>query len=144
MDKGEWHLLPAIFREVTLRFGTPAVDLFASSDKHQTSRFFSRFTSLGAEGMDALQSPWPLGLLYAFPPLAIISKVVRKLLDEEAKVILIAPHWPCRPWFVDLVALLVAPPWRLPPDEQVLSQGLLLHPDIGWLKLTAWRLSGRS
>lgn len=144
IDQGEWQLNPAIFNEITLRFGIPAVDLFVSNTNAQTSRFFSRFPTPGAEGVDALQSRWPPGLLYAFPPLAIISKVVRKLLSEKAELILITPYWPCRPWFADLLSLSVAPPWHLPRDKRALSQGTLLHTDVDCLKLTAWRLSGNS
>lgn len=143
VDHGEWHLLSSIFQEITLQFGTPVIDLFASSSNKEMSRFFSLFASPGAEGVDALRSLWPLGLLYAFPPLAIISKVIQKMLEEEAELILIAPHWPRRSWFADLVSLSVAHPWHLPPDKRTLSQGPLLHPEVSWLKLTAWRLSGR-
>lgn len=94
--------------------------------------------------MDTLWSSWPPNLLYVFLPLAIISKIILKLLAEGVKLILIAPNWPRRPWFADLVALSVVPPWRLPRDPQSLSKGPLLHPDIDWLQLTTWRLSGRS
>lgn len=114
---GPGHLLPSIFQKVALWFGTTAVDLFASSENHQMSRFFFQFPTPGAEGVDALRIPWPPGLLYTFPLLAIIPKVIQKLLVEEAELILIAPHWPRRPWFVDLVALSVAPHWRLPLDR---------------------------
>lgn len=121
------------------------VDLFRSNTNHQTSRFFSQFLMPGMEGVDALQSSWPPGLLYAFPPLAIISKVFHKLLAKGAELILTAPHWPHHPLFVDLVALLVASHCRLPRDPRALNQDSLLHPDANWLQLTtAWRLSGRS
>lgn len=56
VDQGKWHLLPSIFREIIIWYGTPAVNLFASSVNNQASRFFSRFPSPGAEGVDALRS----------------------------------------------------------------------------------------
>lgn len=82
--------------------------------------------------------------MYTFPPLVIISKVIQKLLVEKAELILMAPHWPHHPWFADRLALMMAPSWRLPQDPQTLSQADLLHPDVNWLQLTAWRLSGHS
>lgn len=109
---------------------------------HQTSRFFTHFPTPGVEGVDALRSPWPSGLMYIFPPLVIISKVIRKLLLEKAELIVVAPHWPRHPWFADLLALSVVPQWRLPQDPWTLSQGDLLHPDIDLLQLTALQLSG--
>ena len=41
---------------------------------------------------------------YAFPPAAILGKVVEKLQDYPCnRMILIAPGWPNMPWFWDLV-----------------------------------------
>lgn len=91
------------------RFGTPSVDLFASGDNHQLPRFFIRFPTPGAEAVDALRSPWPPGLLlYAFPPLPLIPRVIRKLLEEQTELILLAPHWPRCLWFADLMSLSMA------------------------------------
>lgn len=77
--------------------------------------------------MDALRSPWPPGLLYAFPPLAIISQVIRKMLDKEAELILVTPHWPRWLWFADLVALSVAPSRQADPQPRSIA------PPRGWL-----------
>lgn len=100
----------------------------------------------GAEAVDALCSPWPSGLLLdAFPPLPLIAKVVRKLLEEKAELLLLTPPWPRRPCFADLVSLSVAPPWRIPNDLGIpLLQGSLVHPDPQSFQLTAWRLSSSS
>lgn len=51
-----------------------------------------RCWTLGAEGTNTLQCKWPLGLLYSFPSIPLIPRVVRKLLEEKADVILIAPY----------------------------------------------------
>ncbi|XP_058037816.1 uncharacterized protein LOC131197588 [Ahaetulla prasina] len=144
IDQAEWKLDPALFQKISLRFGLPKVDLFATPSNHQLPRFFARFPSPGAEAVDALRSPWPLELLYAFPPLPLIPKVIRKLLEEKAELILVAPHWPRRPWFADLKALSVTTPWRIPDNQIALSQGALTHPEPQWLQLTVWRLSGTS
>lgn len=91
----EWSLHPLLFKELTTHFGIPSVDLFASRDNNQTPRFYSRFPTPGAETVDALRSPWPPSLLlYAFPPLPLISRVIRKLLEERVELIFLAPHWP--------------------------------------------------
>lgn len=84
--------------------------------KTQTNRFFTRFPYPEAENY-ALRCPWPPDLLYAFPPLPLIPRVLWKLLTEKADVLLVALHWPRRPWFVDLVSLSVARPWRIPGDR---------------------------
>ncbi|XP_039195028.1 uncharacterized protein LOC120306250 [Crotalus tigris] len=124
IDHSEWRLLPALFAEIAERFGRPALDLFASPENSQLLRS-SHFPSPGVEGVDPLSSPWPGGLLHAFPPLPLMLVVIRKILQERAKVIFIAPHWPGHPWFPDLMSLSILSPWRIPPDRIVLSQGAL-------------------
>ncbi|KAK9400751.1 hypothetical protein NXF25_011465 [Crotalus adamanteus] len=143
VDQAEWRLDPALFEEISRRFGQSHLDLFATPKNTQLPRFFSRFPTPGSEGTDALRCQWPVQLLYAFPPLPLIPATIRKLILEGAEVILIAPHWPRRPWFADLVDLSISPPWRIPPDRVILSQGKLLHPDPQWLQLAAWHLSGK-
>lgn len=142
VDHTEWNISPFLFRKLISCFGRPQVDLF-SVDNHQLPRYFTRYPSPGAEAVDALCSPWPRGLLlYAFPPLALIPKVVRKLLQEWAELLHLAPHWPRQQWFPDLLSLSVAPLWRIPNNLLSLYQGNLVHPDPHSYQLTAWRLSG--
>ncbi|XP_058020134.1 uncharacterized protein LOC131188700 isoform X1 [Ahaetulla prasina] len=142
LDPAEWRLDPELFKEIVRRFGQPVIDLFASPANHQLPRYFSRSPAPGAEGVNALRLPWPRGLLYAFPPMAILPRVIGRILQTRAQVILVAPYWPRRPWFVDLVRLSVAAPWRIPPDRVSLSQGPVHHLGPQWLHLTAWLLSG--
>lgn len=84
---------------------------------------------LGVEGVGAMRSLWPPRLLYAFSPLPVIPKVIRKMLGEGVEILLLAPHWLWWPWFASLVALSAAWPWRLPQARISLSQGPLVHPD---------------
>ncbi|XP_060541827.1 uncharacterized protein LOC132710188 [Pantherophis guttatus] len=108
LDNAEWSLPAHIFRDITLCFGTPEVDLFASRTNHQ------------------------------------VPRVIRKVIQEWAEIILLAPRWPRRHWYADLVSLSVDRPWSIPDDQMILLQGPLRHPDPSWYRLTAWRLSGSS
>ncbi|XP_070607583.1 uncharacterized protein [Erythrolamprus reginae] len=144
IDPGEWNLHQDLFHQISLKFGLPVLDLFATEANAHLPRFFSRFPSPGAEAINALRSPWPPGLLYAFPPIPILPDVIHKVLSERARVILIAPHWPRRPWFADLQQLSIQDPWRLPVSGDMLRQGASFHPDPEWFHLTAWLLSGET
>lgn len=115
-DQGEWLLYPSLFQEL-LRFGHPIVDLFAHLLNAQLLRFFSWLPCPGAEGCNALRSAWPPGLLYAFPPLPLISKVIRKILTENVELLLVALYWLRRPWYADLMNLSVESPWRIPRER---------------------------
>ena len=59
------------------------------------------------------------------------------------KIVLIAPLWPDRPWFPELLSLLVSPPLFLPVIPNLLAQlkGRILHQNPGHLQLHAWELS---
>lgn len=76
MDNAERQLLLDIFQVIVELFGQPKIDLFATSLNTQLPHFYSRFPLQAAEAVDALHCPWPQGLLYAFPPLPLIPRVI--------------------------------------------------------------------
>ena len=71
--------------------------------------------------------------------------MLRKIREDQASVILIAPWWPARSWFQDLLALLVGTPCSLPCRPDLVSQPLsgFRHLSPETLHLTAWLVSGR-
>ncbi|KAK9403183.1 ubiquitin carboxyl-terminal hydrolase 7-like [Crotalus adamanteus] len=113
IDPLEWGLYPDLFSEISQRFSQPALNLFPSSSNAQLSRYFSHYYFPGAEGTDALWTPWPEGLLYASPH-PLIPVTIRKLLQEQVEMILMAPYWSQRPWFADLMNLSRSTPWKIP------------------------------
>lgn len=72
----EWMLHTDIFGLLTDHFGVPEVDLFATYQNRQVPRFYVRYFHPRAEGLDALTSQWPQGLMYAFPLIPLIPKVL--------------------------------------------------------------------
>ena len=60
--------------------------------------------------------PWKGFRGYAFPPISLIPRVLRKIREDQAWVVLIAPRWPRRNWFLDLIGLLAGSPRTLPPS----------------------------
>lgn len=123
LDPAEWRLHPDNFRDIVLRFGRPLVDLFATPQNAHLPGFYTRFQCTGAEGCNALRCRWPPGLLYVFPPIPLIPQVIQKLIVEQAEILLIAPLWPRRPWYVDLVGLSVSPPWTIPLQQSLSARG---------------------
>ena len=46
---------------------------------------------------DAFSIDWgTYPLLYAFPPIVVMHRVVKKIIQDQARVVLIAPKWPQR------------------------------------------------
>ena len=101
----EWHLRPEVFESLTLRFGLPEVDLFASPATAQLPQYltFSQETPTG--GPDAFTEDWNRWThVYIFPPPAtsVLLQVMTRLRTFRGKVLLVAPYWPAQPWFVEL------------------------------------------
>ncbi|KAL0176030.1 hypothetical protein M9458_028360, partial [Cirrhinus mrigala] len=74
---------------------------------------------------------WPRDLLkYAFPPVSLIAQTLSKVREDRVQILLVAPFWPNRTWFSDLVLLASAPPWRIPLRKGLISRwkGTIWHP----------------
>ncbi len=65
---GEWKLHPQVVNQIWQRY-----DLFASQENAHCPLFFSLADKSAPLSVDALAHPWPDVLLYAFPPLSLIS-----------------------------------------------------------------------
>ena len=105
--------------------------------------------SVGTQGngVDAFPQPWDNLQAYAFPPIAIIRRVLLKLrASHHCDLTLIAPFWPQREWFPDLLELLSDIPIELPKRQDLLRQPHFhrFHENLQMLRLTAWRLSNVS
>ena len=106
----EWSLNMDVFRSLTCQWPV-MIDLFATSDNHHCSIYFSPYRDPLSAGTDALLQSWDGLLAYAFPPWSILPQVLAKLrVSHQTLLTLIAPCWSQRPWFVDLLQLSVAPP----------------------------------
>ena len=101
----ELPLLPEVFQLICSRLHQPQIDLFAMRF-NKLPQFVSPVPDTISWAVDALSLPWEDLDPYAFPPVAILGKVVAKLRDYPCRrIILIAPGWPNMPWFWDLVAM---------------------------------------
>ncbi len=119
------------------------VDLFASLESSHCQLYFS--LTEGPLGTDALAHSWPRALRkYAFPPVSLLAQTLCKLKEDEEQVLLVAPHWPTRTWFPELISLATVPPWRIPLRKDLLSQGLgtIWHPRPDLWNLHVWLLDG--
>ena len=97
------------------RWHQPQIDLFATRFNNKLPQFVSPVPDSLAVAVDALSLPWENLDADAFPPAAILGKVVERLQDSPCKrIILIAPGWPNMPWFWDLVTMSSQIPLRLP------------------------------
>ncbi len=140
---GEWRLHPEVVQLIWRRFGDAQVDLFASPDTFHCQLFYS--LSEVTLGTDALAHSWPRGLRkYAFPPVSLLAQILCKVREDEEQVLLVAPYWPNRTWFPELMLLATVPPWQIPLRGDLPSQrgGTLWHPRPDLWNLHIWSLDG--
>ena len=93
-------------QSIRTRWHQPQVDLFAMGFKNKPAQFVSLVPDPLIWAADALSLSWEDMDPYAFPPVAILGKVVAKLQDYPCRrIILIAPRWPNMSWFCDLMTM---------------------------------------
>ena len=140
----EWTLHPDVFKMITDLWESPMVDLFATRLNHQLPVYVSPVPDPRAMAIDALAISWEGLVAYAYPPPALLPVVLEKARHHSCIIILVAPAWPNRPWFPDLLAASIHPPVRLPVFPTLLKQPKSdrFHRTPEVFHLHAWRLSG--
>jgi hypothetical protein len=77
----------------------PQIDWFASCHNTQLPRFCAWQEGLnGAEFVDAFAHDWSRCPGYMFPPFGLLPKVLQKVTNDKAKMVLIHPDWPGALW----------------------------------------------
>ena len=118
----EWTLKQEVFGDLCRRWPV-SIDLFATSQNHRCSIYFSPYHDHNALGTDVLLQNWNGWQAYAFPPWSLIPAVLKKLwLASGVLLTLVVPYWPQRPWFPDLLDLVVDGPVALPQSRDLLCR----------------------
>jgi hypothetical protein len=140
----EVQLNPRYFEELkSLGPFVPEVDWFATSVNTQLTRFYSWKSDPAAEGIDAFAFSWSDFPGYIFPPFILIPRILKKVIEDNAKILLIHPTWPGALWAPDLRCLEIQSV-NLPVSADLLrypDQPNLRHP-MKDLRLTASWLDG--
>ena len=115
--RSAWTLHQEVVQDLLHQW--PAIiDLFATSLTARLPVFFAPAWEPKAVGVDAFLQPWDNLQAYAFP-IAIIRRVLLKLkASHNCDLTLIAPFWPQREWFPDLLELLSDIPIELPKTSR--------------------------
>jgi hypothetical protein len=84
----QWN--PSVFKWLIQRGPfCPEVDWFATRVNAQLPRFYAWKSDQSAEGIDAFDFSWEDLLGYIFPPFVLIPRIVRKVIEDKAWVLLI-------------------------------------------------------
>ena len=140
----EWSLHPQVARSLLRVWGNPSIDLFATCLNAKLPLYCSLVPDPQAVFEDAFRHPWDDLDLYVFPPFALVGRVIARVQQSSrVAMTLVAPLWPEKEWFADLLLLLTQPPLALPCWDKLLRQPhcSLFHQGVHALRLHAWRLS---
>ena len=140
----EWSLHPQVARSLLRVWGSPSIDLFVKSLNAKLPLYCSLVPDPQAAFEDAFRHTWDDLNLYALPPFTLIGWVVACVRESSCLAMtLVAPLWPEKEWFADLLLLLAQPPLALPWWDSLLRQPHcnLFHQGVHALNLHAWRLS---
>ncbi|XP_044159551.1 uncharacterized protein LOC122944893 [Bufo gargarizans] len=144
-DFSDWRLDSAVFSSIDSIWGPFSVDLFTSRWNAQLPRYYSWRPDPHSEAVDALLQDWSGALLYAFPPFALIPRVLSQVRRQQAELVLVVPFWRPQTWFPQLMELLIADPILLPAHlDLLLGPRGQRHPLLldNALRLLACRISG--
>ena len=140
----EWTLHNAVSRAMFQCWPTLHVDLFASEKNHKLPVFFSIRPSPSSSRVNTLTQNWECLYGYAYPPTALLPRVLRKLrLQPTPQILLVAPFWPSQPWFRQLTSMLTDLPRAISQRDDLLKNAVtgMRYPKPEAMRLTVWPLS---
>ena len=143
----EWFLHPQVTRKLIRTWGSPLLDFFATHLNTKLPLYCDLIPDPQATFEDAFRHPWNDLDTYAFPPFHLVKRVVARVRETpNLSMTLVAPLWPEKAWFADLLLLLTQPPLALPLWDRLLPQPQfnLFHGGVHALNLHTWRLSSVS
>ena len=110
----EWSLHPQVARKLIRTHGSLLLDLFATHLNAKLPLYCSLIPDPQGVFEDAFRHPWNDLDTYEFPPFQLVKRVVARVGETpNLSMILVAPLWPEKAWFADLL-LLTQPPLALP------------------------------
>lgn len=140
----EYSLNETVYKKIINTLGQPKIDIFATKQNAKCHDYVSWQKDPDSIIVDAFTFSWRDLEFYAFPPFAIISKVLNKIKIEHAEGIVVVPKWENQPWFPLFKELLISPPIELGPNYNLLHSPFSSpHPLWRNLILVAGRLSGK-
>ena len=75
----EWSMHPQVFKQIFHKWFTPHVDLFATHLNHKLPLYVSPVPDQNAWDIDALNINWTGLTAYAYPPMALLHRVIQKI-----------------------------------------------------------------
>lgn len=141
----EWELSDFAIDKIVSNFGIPEIDLFATRCNTKTKKYCSWQRDPEAWTINAFTLNWNNIFWYAFPPFALLPRILKKIQDEKTRGIIVAPLWNSQSWFPTFESLLEGNPIIFNPSKNLLISPCRkkTHPLYATLTLIAGVLSAK-
>ena len=139
----EWEINNEIFNMITDIWGVPELDLFASRLNHKIPKYVSWKPDPFSVGVDAFNMFWGNTFNYIFPPFSLVGKILQKIEEDKADVVLIAPFWPTQSWFSKLLNMLIDCPFSFYRTAHTMTHSAIETETLPRMHLIACLLSGK-
>ena len=144
-DDLEWSIEQNIFERFITIYGCICIDLFASRLNKKLEKYVSRTPEPDAFAVDAFSLTWNYGLHYLFPHFGLLTRVLKKVEEDQTEAVLEVPIWPTQNWWACLLHLISGNSYVLKNTQNILR--LPHKPDhrhpLTKMKLGVFRISGK-
>ncbi len=121
-------LHPEVVKQIGRVFGQAQVDLFATQVSNSAMSPLVLSNSSGSTGAGCHGTDLADTSSVCCSPIALLPGVLARVRRDEVSLLLVAPFWPGRVWFSDLISLLDGSPWEIPVRRDLLSQAGVFTP----------------
>ena len=143
-DSSEWQIDPQVIQPFITGCN---VDLFASRLTALLPTYASWEPDPGASYTDAMTLDWAPLKGYVSPRFGLIAPVLKKVSQDKADLVLVAPVWQAQPWWPVLLNLLTKKPVMIPNSKYLLrdpANPFRIHPMYPRLHLAVFHVSGNN
>ena len=93
VENDGWEISLFILSQIQSKFGNLQVDWFASNYNAKLQNFYPRFWNPSCSGVYAFSEFWGNQFELFVPPIAVMCRVIKKMIVDKAYGVLVLPCW---------------------------------------------------
>ena len=96
--------------DIITHYFKPEIDLFATNINTQFGKYAAFRLDPGAMYIDTFSIDWSDLKFYTFPKISVLPRVLSKVKQDRAEVIIVVQFWPTQVWYPAMLKMLVSTP----------------------------------